>query len=84
MPMPVPHDLNPDPKNGSELKGASRFALTLREARTLVAACEQYELGPDSLAEIWRSDNGALNAEGLLMRVQLTGANERFEVRDGD
>ena len=57
-----------------------RYVLTLREARRLVAACEQYELEPDELVEIWRGETGALNAEGLMMRVQVSGADDRFEV----
>ena len=59
-----------------------RYVLTLREARRFVAACEQYELEPDELVEIWRGETGALNAEGLLMRVQVSGADERFEVSE--
>lgn len=60
--------------------GGARYVLTLREARRLVSACEQYELGQDELVEIWRGDTGTLNAEGLLMRVQVSGADERFAV----
>lgn len=57
-----------------------RYVITLREARRLVAACEQYELDQDELVEIWRGETGTLNAEGLLMRVQVSGADERFEI----
>jgi hypothetical protein len=55
-----------------------RYVLTLREARRLVSACEAFDLDQDELVEVWRGETGTLNAEALLMRVQVSGADERF------
>ena len=71
-----------NPNNEDSPAANARYVLTLREARRLVSACEQYELDQDELVEVWRDEMGALNAEALLMRVQVSGADERFEVRD--
>lgn len=59
---------------------SSRYVLTLREARRLIWACEQHELDEDELVEVWRGETGTLNAEALPMRVQVSGADERFAV----